>query len=63
MYKPSFICPHCNNVIQAKMANGTTMGGLAFGHVPACSCPESQKAWEAEHRARIESRKRAKRSR
>jgi len=60
MYKPHVICPYCGTTIEAKVS-GTTLDGLAHGYQPACSCAESQRAWELEHRARIEARKRAKR--
>lgn len=60
-YKPTFICKHCGRDIESKVHSSSTIGGLAHGYLPLCGCKASMKAQEAEHRARIEARKRARR--
>lgn len=62
-YVPFFTCQHCGVEIQAQVLPGTTYGGLAHGSMPMCSCPESLKAQEREHRLIMEKRKKNKRGR
>lgn len=53
MYTPAFACKHCGEEKPAKMH------GESQGLVIPCDCEASRKAWEDDHRAAMERRKRA----
>jgi hypothetical protein len=54
MYIPVFPCKYCNKEIQAQI-NGEQ------GLLVLCDCKEARKAWESEHRAEMERRKKRRR--
>lgn len=58
-YKPYYVCPHCDQVVEAQVSLSTTHGGLQGGYQPMCGCKDSLKHWEQNHRAAMERRKQA----
>jgi phage terminase large subunit GpA-like protein len=54
-----YICPHCGNESKPKI---DTTGEMPVGMLVMCDCPEARKAWEADHRAKMEARKNATRN-
>lgn len=62
-YTPFINCTHCGNEVRAQVSQEKTYEGLMHGVMPLCGCEDSLKAYEREHRIRMEARKRAKRRR
>lgn len=54
MYTPVFPCKFCGKEITAQISGDQ-------GLLVLCDCKESREAWEREHRATIERRKKARR--
>jgi len=55
---PTFKCPYCEKENLAQM---DLSGDMPTGVLQLCDCPEFRKAWEADHRAKMERRKQAQR--
>jgi hypothetical protein len=53
MYTPIFPCKFCDKEISASVQGDQ-------GVVVLCDCPDAREAWEKEHRATMERRKKAR---
>lgn len=56
---PTFKCPYCAKETQAQI---DFSGDTPTGMLSMCDCPEFRVAWEADHRAKIERQKVARRN-
>lgn len=54
-YVPTFVCPYCGESKKAELTRHNE------GIFAPCSCEDAQEAWERDHRAEMERRKRLRR--
>lgn len=58
MIVPTYKCSYCQKEITAEM---DFSGDMLSGTLPVCDCKENRDAWERQHRAQMELRKKANR--
>ncbi len=58
MMVPTYKCRYCQKEIVAQM---DFSGDIPSGTLPICDCKENRDAWERDHRALMELRKKANR--